>query len=249
MSTAIAVPDKGMVEQAFELALPVPSVGDSFHEELEGLIEARKTLLPVEAGATFRLTAKIDEMRTELRRSSYAEPQLPLDPLGWRWKNGLPKLVLLAVGSGPVFSIHASRGRFGTAHEITALPSLLARQYDDVCKLAVSHCVRRESSKTFSFTFDGVIPMPVRRRMSEAMASRRFENLYLLVEAPEKAWVVEQVKGISRRQEAQEWASQIDPLVLGWAEQSLWVIDKFDLTTLEEYVVDEFTQKALPSGS
>jgi hypothetical protein len=109
MTTALAVPEKGLIDQVFELALAVPSVDESVREEMESLRAARRTLLPVEAVAAAKMDEQISSLASTLRRSTYAEPQLPLEPLGWRWKNGLPKMALLDIGRSATFTITASR--------------------------------------------------------------------------------------------------------------------------------------------
>lgn len=250
MNTELAIPEKSLIEHAFDLALPSPTVEQSSVDRLDDLIRARKSLLPVEDVSRKKLSGTIEQLDSEIRRSNYSEPLMPLDPLSWRWKNGLPKLAILPLDQGGVFSIVAKRTTTGIHSNINQdLPWQIAERYDDVLKLAQSHCVRRGSSHEFSYTFDGVIPLNVRSSIVEAQVSHRFQGLYMLVETPEKAWKVTSVKGISRRQQFQEWQANIDPLILGWAENSLWVIDKFDLTTLEDYVLTEFSsQKALPSG-
>lgn len=250
MTTALAVRDQSVIEQAFALALPSPQVEGAI-EELESLSQAYRTLLPVEETSKNKLEQRINELRQTVTRAEFPEDLLPMEPLSWRWKNGLPKMALLTIGYGATFTISAGRSGSRLSSGVTPdLPWELESLYSDVVKLAESYCVRRDSRRSFSFTFEGVIPMSVRESIVKAQKSLRFEGLYMLVEAPEKAWKVESVKGISRAQAAREYLASIelDPLVLGYAQEALWVIDKFDLTTLEQYVLDEFSQKALTSG-
>lgn len=247
MSTALVVPEKSTIERAYELAITAP-IADGTKEELEAIRAAMNSLLPVEELAMKRLRTRGEELAVALRRSQVEFPMMPMEPLGWRWKNGLPQLALLRVSDGPTFSIAASMGSSWWMQP--DLPSELEGLYSDVGKLAQSYCVRPGSSRTYSFTFEGVIPGNVRETINEAHRSCKFQGIYMLCESPAEAWQVKQVKGLTRRQVARERiaAMNIDPLILGYSHGSLWVLDKFDLTTLEQYVLDEFSQKALLPG-
>jgi hypothetical protein len=69
---------------------------------------------------------------------------------------------------------------------------------------------------SFSFTFEGVIPAASRLKIAQALQSQRFQGIYMLVETPEKAWKVEHVRGLTRREAAAEFMANLDPLILGW---------------------------------
>lgn len=250
MSTQLTV-RKSLIDKAFALTVASPKI-EGVQEELNALRGTRDTLLPVEERARLKITERIDELHQTLVRGGFTEPMMPMEPLTWRWKSGLPKLALLSL-AGSSFNITAQRNnanRLGWTIN-PRLPEPLWLPYRDVAKLAESFCIRRNSLRSFTFTFDGVIPSETRVKIAEALASRRFEGLYMLVETPDTSWKVETKKGLSRWHEFRERFANIniDPLILGYAQEALWVVDKFDLTTLEQYVLDEFSQKALLPGS
>ena len=244
----IAVKERTVLDEAMDLA----TLDYSYSKEhLDSLLNVRRVMFPIEQKAADALEEKIKSARRDVHQSLLGLPKMSLEPLSWRHSSGLPKIVPMALG-GPEFSIGASRLEWGSASGFVEpqLPVPLFKCFRDVMEKAAEYCYRPRSRAVYSFEFEGMVPDSTRIKIGEAIKSRHFDNIFLLVETPDKAWRFTRTKGITRRQAVREAMANlsIDPIVVGFAHDALWVIDKFDLTDVEQYVLDEFSQLALPSG-
>lgn len=242
----IAVRERTVLDEAMSLA----TLDNSYSKEhLNALLSVHKAMLPIESKAIDDLNERILNARQDVHQEQVGLPKLSFEPLAWRHQSGLPKIVPMDLRI-PTFSIGASRGdsRTTCSYVNPNLPALLRECFRDVAEMAERYCYRRRSSMEYTFEFTGMIPDSTRLKISEA--TTRFDWIYLLVETPDTAWKVKRTKGITRRQEIREALANIsiDPIVVGYKHDALWVIDKFDLTSVEQYVLDEFSQLALPSG-
>lgn len=246
MGNAI-VPVKSTMDQAMELITVETSAKK---EHLDVLLEMERALLPIEKNAKESLQERIEEARKDVHQRAIGYPRLSLEPLKWRHKNGLPKLVLMSLNF-PSISFIGSYSH-GQEHETMNVeyPARVRECYNDVFSLAKSYCWRNGAKMQYTFHFDGMIPDSARVSIAEAIKSGKFDSIWLLVESPEEAWETRRTKPITRRQVLKEKIASIelDPVVIGEAHGALYVIDRFDLTTVEQYVVDEFSQLALPPG-
>lgn len=262
--SADLVPTRTTIDEVIDLG-QTHRAGKGLEEEQESLRKARSVMLPVEKKAADKLDKRLSELKTLLQQKEmHGQTHLPLDPLKWRWPNGLPKLAPVPLSS-PMFTISASRSRNGTFGTAIGeyLPAEVTQCYHDVQKKVSDECFRNGSACSVSFEFDGVIPPATRIAIGEAIQSKRFESIFMLVEVPENAWVVRKDKGINpfrhlmyalqdkssafadTIRDKWEDVKNIDPVVVGWYADKMWVIDRFDVTTLEQYVLDEFGQRAL----
>jgi hypothetical protein len=87
-----------------------------------------------------------------------------------------------------------------------------------------------------TYRFRGAIPDETRAKIRSV--HRSFEQVYLLAETTPESWRLERVGKSFRQQVRDLWD---DPLVVGYAAGTLWLIDSFDPTPLEQYVASEFT--------
>jgi hypothetical protein len=240
---------RSVIAEAYQLAVPAQDTS-GMQEELDALLATEKHLLPMEERAKARLKERVTQLDLAIRQATFTEKLIPLEVLGWRWPSGLPKVAPLSLGL-PGFNITARNDEWG-ARSVSLSPTLpekMAAMYADVMKAAESRCVRAESMWSCTYTFDGMIPMHARKAAVAAQESKRYEQLFMLVETPEKAWKIEKKRGLFFGRTRKFLASvAADPIIVGWAAEAMWVIEKFDLTTLEQYIADEFSQPALPPG-
>lgn len=219
-------------------------------EHLERLLSLERAMLPIEKEATGKIRERILEARQDVEQTRIGLPKLSFEPLSWRHSSGLPKIVPMSLQDSG-FMIWASRSEYGSLAsgiEPPGLPNLVRDCFADVLKLAESYCGRQRSKMSYTFEFDGMIPDSTRLKIAEAVHS--FDKIFLLVETPDTAWKIERTKGITRRRAVREAlaAAALDPIVVGYKLDTFWVIDKFDLTNVEQYVLDEFSRLALPAG-
>lgn len=110
-------------------------------------------------------------------------------------------------------------------------------------KFSKNYMLRREDGRTYIFDnltgfnpfyfsavftteFNGIIPKTTKQNLREA---RKIfgEEVYLIAETKPEEWNASVV--------------YTDPLLIGVAKDRAFLVDHFDTTTLENYVVDEFT--------
>ncbi len=75
--------------------------------------------------------------------------------------------------------------------------------------------------------YDGIMPIRVREKIAQVEESKEFDQIFILAEV--KEWQKDEVV-IPKK----------DPLVLGFVNNNLFLIDKYDTTGVEEYVANEF---------
>ena len=54
--------------------------------------------------------------------------------------------------------------------------------YADVVQLAESYCLRTDARKSYTYTFDGVLPTSARTAVAAAIESKQYEDFFLLVD-------------------------------------------------------------------
>ena len=85
-------------------------------------------------------------------------------------------------------------------------------------------------SMTMQSKFEGLIPEAVRQNIKGINASWEFDEVILVCEAAN--WTIEE--------EVIELPKNRDPLVIGVKNNICYLLDKFDVTSLENYVSKEF---------
>lgn len=153
-------------------------------------------------------------------------PRLSLEPFKWRGKAGFPKLCLFDIRKTTV-EFRAYTYRFGVDFECNIpYPASISECYVDV-KKRLTKFVQRKSRdiKITAHWAGGLIPETVKEKI-EKFKCRKDVQLFIVAEP---RWEVE-VKKFNP-----------DPLLVAYYNGELFLIDKFDLTTLEHYVVSEFS--------
>lgn len=208
--------------------------------KLDNLRRANTRLLPVEAAARTTITERIAEQHTLLGQAKIANryKQLSLEPLSWRHDERL--------GGGfehtplPVFAIVNVFSESGM--RISAMPTefrpvlpgdgSIYKIYADVrLGLGQTHEIFMQN-RFIHWMFTGVIPQKTRDlilacKNDFTQDAGRTTNIFLICET-----------------QPQEWRGEVtlaDPLVAGWAHNTFWLIDRFDPTSLESYIAQEFT--------
>lgn len=244
------------VEQALEQVTKIQSRSrEAVDAERTKVMSKRNSLLPVEA----HLKAALDEhdkaLKDELTvietfKGGTPLPMLSKEVLGWRHGrtiHGIPvpqlALISLTRGTGEMRLLcdeNKSR-KVESAGDFRYC-------YQDVLNLLGRGS--RVRSETLTWRFRGVIPDATRKLIRQQQNT--FSEVFLLAEAPLQTWdhtrnEETRIERMTRRAaEARERMRYLDPIVCGYAANRLWVIDVFDPTPVEQYILSEFTQKALP---
>ena len=77
--------------------------------------------------------------------------------------------------------------------------------------------------------FNALIPQETKTKIKKARWDFSTYNLFFISETKPEEWNIE------------EGIKTMDPLVIGVKDDKCYLIDKFDTTPLEEYVIQEFT--------
>lgn len=224
--------------------------------ELAKIQERRKRMFHVETELATALSAHETELQAELSSHGIfkgGETLDVLDPAVLRWRHrraigGLPvpQLALISMVQYPSSSMLFKIDENG-ARSLNSASSTLGGYYGDV----TGAFRRRDSvrSESLSWTFHGVIPEKTRDLIYNERG--RFEDIYLLAEAPLETWVHVQNRKTRRELAKERWdrLAALDPIVLGFGAKKLWVIDVFDPTPVEQYLLSEFTTKQIGIGS
>ncbi len=124
---------------------------------------------------------------------------------------------LFADSQGAKFDIYQVRGNRCCVRGIRSISKELKEKYKSIGVL------------TIRSSFHGLIPPDTRKKIKEAQPV--LENIYLVAETKPEEWSVE--KHVPRFVR--------DPLVIGVLENKCFLVDKFDTTSLEDYISKEFT--------
>jgi len=195
----------------------------SLREELARLKRLKSLRLGVENREVEGIDQKIIHLALDLVKHRvvrrYAGNIALLDPatMTWRDDNGFPRLVPFRPDNPQIIiGIHGN------------LPDCTRVYFNDVLERFKD---RSKGELRLTVEFGGLIPESVRAKIRQARGF--FVETFILTEV--QHWAVEYV---------QVQRTRIDPLVVGWDGHHFWLIDKFDTTSLEEYVSAEFATKA-----
>lgn len=240
------------VERALELTSTVkPREKAAIEHELAKVNKEKGGLLHVEQEARQALDTHASALQDELTVLSTfgrAEPlpMLSTEVLTWRhnkWLRGVPvpqlALISLFANPQPSMRFHCNEYKIRKVESSTHFSHL----YRDVLDaMGVNDRTREE---TLTWRFKGVIPASTKLKIRQARS--QFSDVYLLAEAPLHTWEHRRNQESRRARMARRLGEiKLDPIVLGFAASRLWVIDVFDPTPTEAYILNEFTTKALP---
>lgn len=170
---------------------------------------------------------------------------LDLEVLRWRHprvrRGEVPRpQVALIETSHAAVRFRAVRGSFD---EVKVTPTYQNATLD-FCYLDVNEALVRKTRQTrrmvreanLAFQFEGVIPAASRAVIQQARTV--FPAVFLLVDSPHESWSYTTMRETIRQRMA-----RLDPLILGFGAEKLWVLDAFDATAVEQYIQAEFTSK------
>jgi hypothetical protein len=197
------------------------------------LSSARDSFFGVERLSTSQIEEAAKRLRSDRLFMGKGWKRLSMEPL--KWTRGW--------GSYPVFALYSlddnvmQMSNQGGISRPANLPSAIVKCYEPSYRGLGSY----ERTEHIFTTFQGVIPMEVRKRIAEAMKlfeSRSEHNvpvthIYLMAEATK--WE----SGVAYTPKA---VTNADPIVVGYDGLDLWWIDDFNLSSLEDYVIKEFPQ-------
>jgi hypothetical protein len=207
---------------------------EQINAEIARLTEQQRQLFGFEEGANDAIKKRLEELSRLARfpdMSTYRK-FTTLSMLDWRGKNYYPKIVLFSL-KNPVFKIKGGESDFYRDID-PELPKELAVHYKDVQDRFCAMCNRwtcNYSTFSISCRYDGVIPPATRQKTKQAVNVFGLDKVFIMAEATKWA-----------EQSTPKPILDLDPLVVGWDGASLWLIDKFDLTPIEQMLAVEFTE-------
>lgn len=228
-----------------------PKAPKDLTTRLDVLQHRRQRCLPMEQAVRERLTAEIAALSAERALLDAHEkvrlPVMSLEPLAWTQPKQVghgfastvlvPKFALLPVHL-PHVKIHGDKG--GSWFTPTSQwPSLVRSAFATCGSSLMRRAETRSRDNSITYEYKAALPEEARETIAEAALAQRFQGIYLFAETIPDQW-----KFTEGPRTPRDWSwAHLDPLVLGWAHDALWVLGKFDPTPLESYVNTEF---ALP---
>lgn len=221
----------------------------AFKQEIDRLKAEKRKRLPLETEVIKGISQRIEKLDEQLFNiimadSGYPE-QFSYQPLGWRYaqgsenKKGLPAFLVLDVNSETsVFSIEGAtdNGNQASPPKVSPeLPSTIAYYFSDLDERLVTRSLisgRIVATLTISGSFTGVVPEKQLDVIEKAKSTGLFENIFLICQVEE--WSLTSTPTP---------IPLLDPLIVGFARGKLWLIDKFDPTSLEQYAAEQFAWK------
>lgn len=222
-----------------EPEIPLTATLDEINEKIEKAVHVRNVMYGFEEDAREELQRHIFSLQRQVLslengRSAYRK-FANLDFFKWRDKQGFPKIVLFSTHS-PKFSMEA-RSSSKHIHFNCWVPPRIEKLYEDVAEMLRAKANQRrwfrDKIVTLKCSYSGVIPEETRQNIQRA--KKVFENyhqcLFILAE------------GVNFSIEEEEVPIPVtgDPLVVGWDGADLWLIDRFDLSSIERLIATEFT--------
>lgn len=212
---------------------------------LRAVTDSLENLLPVEGGMRSNLENQQDglgKLLTALKPRAHRYPIMSVEPLTWRYEDGYPKLVLMAIDQPGEMEISGSYNPSASRQGWAYLPLGKETSYREVVDRIITPCYEdviellqkkaKESlsirgSATVSIKMSlGSLLIPPKTRAKIAKARQHFGNqIFLIAEA--KEWVEDTVV-----------KPDPDPLVVGYEDGLLFLIDVFDLTTIERLATE-----------
>ncbi len=220
----------------------------AYKKEIDRLEAEKRKRLPLETEVLKEIDQRIEKLDGQLFNIVVADAGYPeqfsYQPLGWRYsqgnenKKGLPAFMVLDVNSETsVFSIEgtAEAGTASSPKVSPELPPVIAHYYSDLDERLVTRSLitgRIAATLTISGSFTGVVPEKQLESIEKAKSTVLFENIFLICQVEE--WSLTSTPTP---------IPLLDPLIVGFAQGKLWLIDKFDPTSLEQYAAEQFAWK------
>ena len=210
---------------------------NEINAKIASLTKVKNSLYGFERDASKEIQNKIDHYSGLKKTVGMEYPRfVNLDMLKWLDKDGLPRIVLFPLDDN-TFKIYARAGSDGYLG--SALPDKLRACYFESAARQSRKCGEapwKDWSFTISCSYSGVFPETTRAKIKAAQKKFGNDNVFIMAEA--KGWV---------KSDVVKNPITGDPLVVGWDGHNLWLVDRFDLTTIESVIAAEFTE--MPDGS
>lgn len=232
------------VAQAADKVAQVDEIINRAQQKLENLFGFEASAKPVIQTRIGDLKRERDRLQNLAKYGEYG--CLSLEPLKWRDKNKYPRLVVLSLDS-PRFELSVKSetrweydGRRGDdfprtrykGHISPKLPPLINNCYTDVLKNLEAKAKQKKKSIYLATEYVGFIPDETRAKIQDA--EKQFKDVFIIAEAKHWSLVEKKSKQLPR-------PNRGDPLVVGFDGVNLWIVDSFDLTSIERLVKTEFT--------
>lgn len=240
------------VKEAVKLAAPAEGDFATIEREAVELSARAKRLLPVEQHAKTAISNRMAELRLQTERLKIARdtgcPMIPLDILGWTAEFHVkiagklfgadllrPQLAIVPVEDGQAgMQIRANDGWWEIRPN--SIPKPITEQYASVGQRLIRAAKASDHRIEMTYRYKGVIPDSTRDKIDEHR--NHFDRMYLVCDAPESEWSID-----TERNPRPPRLQYLDPIVVGYAAETLWMIDVFDPTPIEEYIAMEWALK------
>lgn len=187
--------------------------------KLEGLIE---DLFGCEHEAKIRYKLELENLKKQQKQLQNCItigglfPILDLEPLKWRNEKDLPHLVLFSLND-PVFYIKCEPYHHSEIYPV--VPEQIEKCYDDIRRRYYRYSQLNDTYHKIQCSFKGLIPLETKEKIKKY--KDLFEEIFIIAEP--------------------EWESAStdeDPLIVGWDGFNLWLVDKFDVSSIEEKMLE-----------
>jgi len=185
---------------------------------------ALSSLLPVEAEAHARLSTRVAVASERLTVPSIY-PTLSTEPFCWRDRKGYPRLLVLSPFDTPTMRLRHGWDFRGDIKP--RLPVILEACYTDIWKGPLFAKRERYENITVTSQVSLVVPASAKQALEQAREHFYESQLFFVLEATPECWTAT--------------VEVVDPLLIGAKNHSLYLIDRFNTTTLEDYIAWEFT--------
>lgn len=189
---------------------------------------------------SFDALNKIQSLRQKIGQDY---PLLNMDFLKMRNKDSLPKFAVFTLNE-PIAYFKTtleffSDGRCSSVILDTNCQNLaVVSRYYDIFKLlrqhlwfeSLSSSMVKKSWVTLQTKFPGIIPANIRNQINEVRP--HFDEVVIIAEAPK--WEIDG--------KIIHYPPNPDPLVVGIKDKFCYLVNSFDVTLLENYIVKEFTE-------
>ena len=224
---AICVPASEFEEARAKLTLLQKNVelGEIASKNLLGIEQVAKKQLD---NTLLGLRHERDQLSMLIACEERNYRQLSLKPLTWRNKDGLPLLGVFSLTSAEFKIEYKCVWGYSAEAKMSLCPTLPQPIWD--CYEDVQQWCRRKVGNSgragVTAQFVGIIPNKVKTKIREAQSI--FGNQIFLIA------------------ELKDLQVKVDPLVVGWDGKGLWLIDVFDITPIEDAMVETFPYAVKP---
>lgn len=201
-----------------------PQPADFLREELDRIKAEHATTLPIEDDLRAQLNRRINALDIALACVDLPRTymQLDLSFLRWDWgRRKYPRFAVFRTSGHALCALELSRHPFSGAPRVHGAPDFYCQAHEDLPRQWLG---RGDNTVTLRCHFTGALPVGTRDRIKRATGL--FNNeVFIVQDTHWKDWKAEKIR------------APRDPLVFGMKSGCAWLIDQFDVTPVEDYIL------------